>query len=109
MASLRQVVVVLESVVAVYAGLGVVFAVVCQVRGLARLDPAAAGAGWGFRLLITPGIIGLWPVLARRWRRGPGPIHPSAPARLRRAHAWLWKLLVVLGPVVVALAIVSRH
>jgi hypothetical protein len=51
----------------VYAGLGVVFAVVFALRGIERVDPGARGSGWGFRLLVLPGVVALWPLLARRW------------------------------------------
>lgn len=50
----------------VYAALGVAFAGWFLARGAARLDPAAASAGVWFRLIIAPGVVALWPVLARR-------------------------------------------
>jgi hypothetical protein len=53
--------------IGIYLALGVLFAVPFVVRGVGRVDPAAIGAGWGFRLLILPGVAALWPVLARRW------------------------------------------
>ncbi len=56
-----------------YLGVGLLVAVVLQVRGLGRLDPAAEGAGIGFRLLVLPGLIALWPILATRAVRGEGP------------------------------------
>lgn len=63
-----------------YAVAGVVFAVPFALRGAAALDPAAAGSGWGFRLIITPGVVALWPLLLWRWRQG-----GSAPEE-RNAH-----------------------
>jgi hypothetical protein len=50
-----------------HAALGVVFAVAFHLRGMARIDPAAALGSRGFRVLVTPGVVALWPVLARRW------------------------------------------
>lgn len=45
-----------------------------HVRGLARLDRAAAHASFGMRALITPGLLVLWPwLLARAWRGGGEP------------------------------------
>jgi hypothetical protein len=38
------------------------------VRGAGRLDEAARGASLGFRLVILPGAVALWPVLLWRWR-----------------------------------------
>ena len=55
----------------IVAGLGLYFAVGLLVGliyisgGAGRIDPAARGKGlpWRVRLLILPGIIGLWPVM----------------------------------------------
>jgi hypothetical protein len=53
-----------------YAALGLVFAVAFVIRGAGRVDPAAREGTWGFRLLILPGSVALWPLLARRWLGG---------------------------------------
>jgi hypothetical protein len=50
-----------------YAALGSGFAVAFVITGVDRIDPHAAGAGWGFRALIYPGAALLWPLLAWRW------------------------------------------
>jgi len=55
---------------AVYASLGLVFAVPFVFFGLQRLDSDAQGSGVGFRLLILPGIAAFWPLFLYRWRRG---------------------------------------
>ncbi len=52
---------------AAYAGIGLAFAVAFAVRGAGTIDPAARHASWGFRILIIPSAVALWPVLARRW------------------------------------------
>lgn len=65
----------------IYLGLGVLFAVPFLVRGVQRVDPGAQGAGWGFRVLILPGVAALWPVLARRWASG-----ATSPPEPRDAH-----------------------
>ncbi len=54
-------------VAAIYAGIGVAFALAFVTRGVTRVDPAAAGSGWSFRLLILPGVAALWPVMAAKW------------------------------------------
>lgn len=64
-----------------YAVLGFLFAVAFGARGAAAVDPAAREAGWGFRVLIAPGVAALWPLLAWRWCRGTG-----APPAERTAH-----------------------
>jgi hypothetical protein len=94
-----------------YLLLGLGFAGVFQWRGLHRLDPATHGAGLGFRLLITPGIAALWPLLAWRWTeqsRGRvvlgGAETPVSPRRLRALHRLLWQGMLVLIPVLLAFA-----
>jgi hypothetical protein len=57
-------------VLALYAGLGLAFAVAFAAEGAAALDPNARGASLGFRILIVPGSAALWPFLLRRWLRG---------------------------------------
>jgi hypothetical protein len=94
---------------------GIVFACVFHAVGITRVDPAARGAGLGFRLLVTPGVIGLWPVLLLRWRQVarsgetalpvPGPVGSR---RLRAAQAHASKALAVFGPVLLAVALLSR-
>ena len=53
-----------------YAAVGLLFAVAFVSRGAARLDPGARGAPLGFRLLILPAALALWPLLAKRWLGG---------------------------------------
>ena len=50
---------------------GLVFAIPFAMIGVKRIDPHAEHGSWGFRLLIIPGTILLWPLLARRWMTGP--------------------------------------
>lgn len=49
--------------IAGYLGIGLVFAGLFSARLAGRLDPAAASSTWGFRLLILPGAMFLWPLL----------------------------------------------
>jgi hypothetical protein len=58
-------------VLTLYAALGVIFAIAFLVRGVSRIDAHAAGAGSGFRLMIFPGVVALWPLLLSRWIRVP--------------------------------------
>ena len=66
---------------ALYAGAGALFAVYLVTLGLERIDQTAARAGWGFRVVILPGVIVLWPLLLRRVLAGGG-----APPQERNAH-----------------------
>jgi hypothetical protein len=53
----------------VYVILGTLFAAPFVAKGVNRVDPAARTASWAFRLLILPGAIALWPLLAAKWWR----------------------------------------
>ena len=53
-----------------YAALGIVFAITFLSIGISRVDHEAQGAGLGFRLIIAPGVIALWPLLAYHWLAG---------------------------------------
>jgi hypothetical protein len=55
---------------AVYASLGLAFAVPFVCLGVQRLDSEAQGSGAGFRLLILPGVAAFWPMFLYRLRRG---------------------------------------
>jgi hypothetical protein len=97
---------------AAHVAAGTVFAFLFHRRGAAVIDPAAHQTGWGFRLVITPGIIALWPLLALRWQRTATgrtflgePDAPVAPRRLRALHGLAWKALAVLIPLVLAAAL----
>jgi hypothetical protein len=64
----------LVNLAALYAAFGAVFASLFLWRWVGRLDPAAAHATWGFRALVFPGVVMLWPLfLARRWRGASAP------------------------------------
>ena len=80
-----------------YLGAGLVVAALFH-GALARLDPAARGAGLGFRLLITPGLIGLWPLVLRRWwiARAGGSLHADT-ERIK-----IGSLRALHGPLVIA-------
>jgi len=54
---------------AAYILLGLLVAVPFVFRRVDRHDAAAAGAGVGFRLMILPGCVLLWPLVARWSRR----------------------------------------
>jgi len=63
-----------------YLLVGILFAAPFAFRWVARMDPVAAHGTIGFRLLILPGAVLLWPLLARRlWRGGDQPPAPDNP------------------------------
>jgi hypothetical protein len=58
---------------ATYAVLGAVFGALFVTAGVGRLDHAASGAPWSFRLLIWPGAAALWPLMLLKWIRATRP------------------------------------
>ena len=59
---------VLVTLIGIYVLIGVLFALPFVLRGVGRLDPSAEQGSRGFRILLLPGSVALWPVLARKWR-----------------------------------------
>lgn len=72
---------------AVYLALGAVFLLPFQLLGLRRIDPSANGGSWGFRVLISPGVVALWPWMLRRWIAGRLPEERSAHIAAARGRA----------------------
>lgn len=64
-----------------YMGIGLVFAIPFAFKGAGKIDPSAAKGTLGFKLLIIPGAIALWPMLANRWRKNTG-----TPPEEKNAH-----------------------
>lgn len=54
-----------------YFGVGLLFAMYFAFWGVQRMDVAATDAPWGFRLLIMPGAMALWPMLLAKVFRAP--------------------------------------
>jgi len=59
-----------------YVTIGFVLLPWWHLRGLKKLDLTAGKGPRGFRLLISPGLVALWPWLIRRAARHHG--HPTA-------------------------------
>lgn len=51
----------------IYLFLGVLFVFPFQIKGIFELDENAKGGSIGFRIIIIPGIIMLWPFLLKKW------------------------------------------
>ena len=54
----------------VYLACGLAFAIPFALIGVKKIDPHAAHGSWGFRFLIIPGTMALWPLLLKRWASG---------------------------------------
>ncbi len=103
------------AVAGVYMFLGLVAAAGLHAKGLHRIDSGTADAGVVFRLLITPGMVALWPLLLRRWRVAArsGPRfgeadRPRSSARLRTVHLRLVTVTTVAVSVIFAMGLMAR-
>jgi hypothetical protein len=54
-----------------YVLCGLAVGVPFVLRGVDRVDEAARGAPVAFRLLILPGTVALWPLMAAKWMKAP--------------------------------------
>jgi hypothetical protein len=73
---------IVAAVIETYLVAGLAFALAFLPRGAARVDPGLARSPVAVRLLLIPGVVLVWPVLARKWRRA-----ASAPPARGRAGA----------------------
>ena len=83
---LERVATIVVFALAIYLAVGLLVAVPMVVRGVERWDPQARGGSWGFRLLILPGSVALWPILLRRWLAGDLPEERSPHRQAARAQ-----------------------
>lgn len=67
-----------------YLASGILVALPFVARGVDAGDPAAAGGGWGFRLLILPGCALLWPWVVRQVLHARRESHRAAMRARRR-------------------------
>ncbi len=105
----------IELALLAYACVGVLFAVPFAFRWANRLDPAAQAGSRGFRLLLLPGCVALWPILALRLA-GRMPRLRNAHeggvpgmAMLRRRHMRTFALLLCAVPFALPLSIAAQR
>ena len=53
--------------VSAYLLLGLLFAIAFVIKGVTVVDEGAQGCSAGFRIIIIPGAMLLWPVLLKKW------------------------------------------
>jgi len=54
-------------IMVIYLLLGLVFAIAFVLIGATVIDDTARGSSAGFKIIILPGSILLWPVLLKKW------------------------------------------
>lgn len=107
---------ILLSLIGIYAATGATVAVLLHVRGLHRIDPGVEHTSVFFRVLITPGLIALWPWMLAKWRKIASgqpaqgdPTLPVTPRRIRAIHGLTFQFLAVAIPVCLAVALLARR
>ncbi len=92
-----------------YAAIGLLVALAFLAFGLARVDPGARGA-YGFRPLLLPGLVLLWPLVLWRWailaHGAPG--HRMG-RRFTGTHRTVWSVFAVLLPLLLLGALALRQ
>lgn len=98
---------VILAVLSAYGICGAVVATWFVMRGVGRMDPAARNGSWGFRGIIWPGCVALWPWILRRTLKVsvPRDLDEPWPRLLRRGHRLVWCVLPMLLLAVLALAL----
>lgn len=86
---------------------GLAVGVAFLLFGLDRRDASARGA-YGFRPLLLPGLVLLWPLVLWRWLEPPS-LQPALRRRHKRAHALLWLGLACILPAILATALALRR
>ncbi|MBI1337865.1 MAG: hypothetical protein GC164_13015 [Phycisphaera sp.] len=62
-------------IITLYAVAGVIVALPLVLKGITKIDPTAEGSTWGFRVVIFPACVALWPMMLTRWARArPGSV-----------------------------------
>jgi hypothetical protein len=112
---LENVFAVLLIIAAAYARCGLLVAVLFLVRWHQSFDPSAREGTWGFRALVAPGVIALWPVILARVLavrcggsaegKAESPVSSEA---LRRNHGYAVIALAIVGPLLFAVALIWR-
>lgn len=95
-----------------YGAVGVLTALWFCWSGVNRVDPSAIPSGLGFRMMIFPAAVGLWPLALLLARRAGGMLgngRPSAERSTRRLHVLAWLCVPVIALGVWCVAIVAQH
>lgn len=99
---------ILVGILGLYAFFGVVVAALLFTRWLGIFDPSAKDGSVGFRVLVTPGIIALWPFIVMKIFLTRKPAYGGGAETLRRNHRIAFMLVAILGALLFTLALVWR-
>lgn len=54
---------------AAYLLIGIIFAGAFMTKGIRTVDNIASSSSLGFKVVILPGVVMLWPILLKKWIR----------------------------------------
>lgn len=98
----------LVTIAGTYLLAGLAVAILFFTRWLKAFDPAAVAGSRGFRVLVSPGIIALWPmILIKVFGRKSGADAAGAEA-LRSQHRIAFILVAILGTLLFAASLAWR-
>lgn len=96
---------------AIHFAVGLLLLIPIHARILPKIDPACESVGFFFRMLVSPGLVSLWPIVLIAWRRqqralpAHGPLEtPLRLTTLQRGHRAFW--FIALAPLLGLSAIV---
>jgi len=104
----EPVVTLLINLAAAYLLVGLVVAAVFFSRWMKAIDPSASGGSVGFKVLVTPGVIVLWPVILRMVFRRKSSAAADGAEALRRNHLLAIALLAITGLLLFTAALTWR-
>ena len=99
---------ILVKLAGIYLLAGLVVSVLFFTRWLKVIDPAAVGGSRGFKVLITPGVIVIWPVILKMAFRRNFDGGAGGAEALRRNHRVAVILLALVGALLFTAALVWR-
>jgi Na+-driven multidrug efflux pump len=71
-------------IAAVYLLMGVLFVIPFLMKGLKKVDEGAHGSTVGFKIIIIPGVIVLWPMLLSKWMTNLNHEDTKAPSNTKK-------------------------
>ncbi len=87
---------------------GMVVALLFFSRWMKVIDPSAVAGSRGFRILVAPGVVMLWPVIVMKVFCQKSSVRTDGAEALRRNHRLAIMVLAVVGVLLFTVALVWR-
>ncbi len=98
----------LVKIATVHIAFGIVIAILFFTRWLKTMDPAATGSSWGFKVLVTPGVVALWPLILMKVFHHKSLPDADGAEKLRRTHRTAIIVLMIFVSLIFTAALVWR-